>query len=271
MPELPEVETTLRAIVPVLDGARVAELVVRRNDLRWPIPSDLAARLEGQVVQRMRRRAKYLLADIAGGTLIVHLGMSGSIRILARPMTAGPHDHVDLRVEGGPWLRYTDPRRFGAWLWTAEPAERHPLLRGLGPEPWDDVIDAAYLRERARHRKVPVKAFIMDNAVVVGVGNIYATEALFRARIRPRRSAGRVSLAEWGRLLDEIRAVLASAIASGGSTLRDFSSGEGRPGYFAQTLQAYGRASMPCVACGRALGEVRIGGRSSVYCPHCQH
>jgi len=270
MPELPEVETTLRALAPVLVGRRIAEVTVRRNDLRWPVPPDLGARLAGQTVRSARRRAKYLLLEVAGGTLIVHLGMSGSIRILSAPRPPGEHDHIDLRMADGRCLRYTDPRRFGAWLWTADPAEVHPLLRHLGPEPWDERLDAANLRALARRRKTPVKAFIMDNAVVVGVGNIYATEALFRAGVRPGRAAGRLSLAEWGRLLIEMRTVLEAAIRSGGSTLRDFTSGDGKPGYFAQTLQAYGRAGLPCVACGAPLKEVRIGGRSSVYCPRCQ-
>lgn len=270
MPELPEVETTLRAIGPVLEGRRIECVIVRRADLRWPIPEDLPSRLKGQRVERVRRRAKYLLADVAGGTLIVHLGMSGSIRILEKSLPAGPHDHIDLQIAGGPQLRYTDPRRFGAWLWTDMLPEHHPLLKKLGPEPWDLVLTPEALHRRSRHRAVPIKAFIMDNAVLVGVGNIYATEALFRAGVRPGRAAGRVTLKEWAFLLKEIRSVLEAAIRSGGSTLRDFTSGDGKPGYFAQTLQAYGRAGEPCVLCESEIRETKIGGRASAYCPACQ-
>lgn len=270
MPELPEVETTLRAIGPVLEGQRIERVIIRRADLRWPIPEDLPSLLMGQRVERVRRRAKYLLADVAGGTLIVHLGMSGSIRILARSMPPGLHDHVDLQVDGGPRLRYTDPRRFGAWLWTDMPPEHHPLLKKLGPEPWDSALTPEGLHQASRNRAVPVKAFIMDNAVLVGVGNIYATEALFRAGVRPTRPAGRVTLKEWAVLLKEIRSVLEAAIRSGGSTLRDFTSGDGKPGYFAQTLQAYGHAGEPCVLCETEIRETRIGGRASAYCPACQ-
>lgn len=270
MPELPEVETTLRAIRPVLEGRKIRRLDVRRHDLRWPVTAGIAGRLAGQTVSQVRRRAKYLLASVAGGTLIVHLGMSGSIRLLREPRQPGPHDHIDLLMADGTCLRYTDPRRFGAWLWTAEDPVGHPLLRELGPEPWDKALTAASLHELAAGRKAPVKAFIMDNHVLVGVGNIYATEALFRAGIHPGREAGRIVLSRWEVLLTEIRAVLDSAIRSGGSTLRDFSSGEGRPGYFAQSLQAYGRAGQPCLRCGTCLRELRLAGRASAYCPGCQ-
>lgn len=270
MPELPEVETTVRAIRPVLEGHKALDMILRRRDLRWPVSPELPGVVRGATFRRVRRRAKYILVDVGGGTLIVHLGMSGSIRILTGERPAGPHDHVELILAGGKRLRYTDPRRFGAWLWTPGLVDEHPLLRDLGPEPWDERVTPAYLQGRAEGRKGPVKAFIMDNAVVVGVGNIYATEALFRAGIHPARAAGRLSLLRWARLLEEIRAVLGEAIASGGSTLRDFTSGDGKPGYFAQTLKAYGRAGMPCTGCGVALRELKIGGRSSVYCPRCQ-
>jgi formamidopyrimidine-DNA glycosylase len=270
MPELPEVETTLRAILPVVNDRCVDNLVVRRGDLRWPVPALMPEKLAGQFIRNARRRAKYILADVADGTLIVHLGMSGSIRIVDVPPPAGPHDHIDLVMEGGPCLRFTDPRRFGAWLWAEGPPEDHVLLKHLGPEPWDAVLTAEALWQRAEGRKTPVKSFIMDNAVLVGVGNIYANEALFRAGIHPARAAGRISIQRWSLLLAEIRAVLAAAITSGGSTLRDFTSGDGKPGYFAQTLQVYGRSGLPCMTCGTVLQEVRIGGRSSVYCSRCQ-
>lgn len=271
MPELPEVETTVRAVRPVLEGQKIGSLVVRRRDLRWPVPSSLPSAVEGQVVDRVWRRAKYLLAEMATGTLIVHLGMSGSIRILkSGALAPGPHDHIDMLMQDGVCLRYTDPRRFGAWLWTDQPVQTHVLLRDLGPEPWEPFLTGAFLRERAGGRSVPVKSFIMDNHVLVGVGNIYATEALFRAGIHPARHAGKIAEARWDALLAAIRDVLESAIRSGGSTLRDFSSGDGRPGYFAQRLQAYGRAGLPCVICGAALRDTRLGGRASAYCPTCQ-
>lgn len=270
MPELPEVETTLRAIRPVVEGRRVEQMIVRRRDLRWPVSAELPDALAGTVINRAWRRAKYLLLEADTGTLVVHLGMSGSIRILSRDEPVRAHDHIDLVLGGGKALRYTDPRRFGAWLWVLEPVMKHPLLSDLGPEPWDPELSAASLQALAYGRRVPIKSFIMDNQIIVGVGNIYATEALFRAGIHPGRQAGRVASARWSRLLQEIRAVLESAIASGGSTLRDFSSGDGRPGYFAQKLQAYGREGLPCVVCGEALRALRIGGRASAYCPHCQ-
>lgn len=270
MPELPEVETTLRAIRPELEGRRIAGMRIGRRDLRWPVSPELPGMVVGERVVSACRRAKYILASTAAGTLIVHLGMSGSIRILREERPPGPHDHVDLVMQGGVRLRYTDPRRFGAWLWTSDPPETHVLLRALGPEPWDAGLNAGHLHTLASGRKAPVKSFIMDNAVLVGVGNIYANEALFRAGIHPARHAGRVSVARWGVLLAEIRNVLEAAIASGGSTLRDFTSGDGKPGYFAQTLQVYGRGGLPCMVCGAALQEIRIGGRASVYCPRCQ-
>lgn len=270
MPELPEVETTLRAIRPVMEGRRVQQMVLRRRDLRWPVSVELPDILAGQTVEAVRRRAKYILASTAGGTLIIHLGMSGSIRILQADRPPGPHDHVDLVMQGGVRLRYTDPRRFGAWLWTSDAPESHSLLRALGPEPWDASLTPAHLHALALGRKAPLKSFIMDNGVLVGVGNIYASEALFRAGIHPARAAGRLSVERWALLLAEIRKVLEAAIASGGSTLKDFTSGDGKPGYFAQTLQVYGRGGLPCMACSATLREIRIGGRASVYCPCCQ-
>lgn len=272
MPELPEVETTLRAIRPVLTGRHIRHLVVRHRQLRWPIPSALPALLADQPVLAVRRRAKYLLIETAAGTLIVHLGMSGSIRLHndGRFAPVGPHDHVDIVMVDGTLLRYTDPRRFGAFLWTAGDPAQHPLLRRLGPEPWDPSVSAHYLRERAAGRRTAIKSLLMDNQVVVGVGNIYANEALFRAGIHPARAAGRISLARWQLLLDAIRDVLAEAIAAGGTTLKDFSAGEGRPGYFAVALAVYGRGGEACRRCGAALRASRIAGRSTVHCPQCQ-
>lgn len=270
MPELPEVEITLQAIRPVLEGRRIARMTIRHHGLRWPVPPSLPARLAGQTAHCVRRRGKYLLVEIGGGTLLVHLGMSGSIRLLPREAAPGPHDHIDIMTVDGRVLRYTDPRRFGAFLWIDGDPTRHKLLRVLGPEPWDPDLTAASLRARAAGHKRPVKSFIMDNGVLVGVGNIYASESLFRARIHPKRPVGRISTAAWTRLLRAIREVLEEAIRAGGTTLRDFSSGDGRPGYFARQLAVYGRGGEPCPRCAVRLLEIRIGGRTSVYCGRCQ-
>jgi formamidopyrimidine-DNA glycosylase len=268
VPELPEVETTRRGIAPHLLDRRVTGAVVRQPQLRWPVP-DLARLLAGHRVQSVDRRAKYLLLHFDHGSLIIHLGMSGSLRVL--PATSPPrvHDHVDL-VFGPLCLRLHDPRRFGAILWAGGDPLAHPRLRGLGPEPLSDTFDGDYLHRVARGRRVPIKSLLMDGRVVAGVGNIYATEALFRAGIDPRRASQRVSRARLGRLADEVRRVLRDAIGRGGTTLRDFLNESGEPGYFAQELFAYGRAGEPCKACGTPIRTCRIGQRSSAYCPRCQ-
>lgn len=270
MPELPEVETTVRALRPLLEGKRVRRIEVRESRLRWPVPADLGEKLDGVRVRQVRRRGKYILLDTARGTLIVHLGMSGRFRVLHRSEPAQKHEHIDLLVEGGVTLRYIDPRRFGCFLWVDGDPGQHPLLRALGPEPWDEALTAEYLHRLSRRRRVPVKAFLMDGGVVVGVGNIYANEALFAAGVRPGRAADRVSLAEYRRLVVAIRRILEAAIRAGGTTLRDFAAGEDQPGYFRVELKAYGRGGQPCQACGSTLKETRIGGRSTVYCPLCQ-
>ncbi len=270
MPELPEVETTLRGIAPHVAGRRVAAVVVRQPRLRWPVPTELSERLPGERIERLRRRAKYLLLETARGTAIVHLGMSGSLRVLTEPKPPGKHDHVDIVLETGVILRLTDPRRFGAVLWTEAPPEHHPLLTDLGPEPLGPDFSGAYLHQRSRRRQTAVKPFLMDAHVVVGIGNIYANEALFRAGIRPDRRAGAVSAERYQRLADAVRAVLEEAIAAGGTTLRDFVDSAGRPGYFAQQLSVYGRGGEACAACGAILREVRLGQRSTVWCPRCQ-
>lgn len=270
MPELPEVETTRRGIEPHIRGHTVSGLIVRQRQLRWPVPARLSQYLRGHPVDAVRRRGKYLLLSVGSGTLIVHLGMSGSLRIIRNGEQPGTHDHIDLLLDNGTCLRFTDPRRFGAWLWTRDAAERHPLLATLGPEPLDEQFDAAYLHDRARGRKLAVKSFIMDSHVVVGVGNIYANEALFRAGIHPGRAAGRIGLQRYRQLTDAIKAVLEEAIRQGGTTLRDFVDGEGKPGYFSQQLQVYGRRDAPCPRCAAPLRETRIGQRSSFYCPICQ-
>ncbi len=269
MPELPEVETTRRGIAPHVEGRRVTRLIVRDRRLRWPIPEDLAIQIEDQTFASVKRRAKYLLMDIGGGTLISHLGMSGNLRLVPAGTPVLKHEHVDIELDSGMTLRYTDPRRFGAMLWSTDPL-KHPLLANLGPEPLSEDFDGGRLFRLSRDRSMAVKPFIMDNAVVVGVGNIYATEALFAAGIDPRREAGRISRARYDRLAVEICRVLAYAIERGGTTLRDFIGGDGQPGYFQQELFAYGRGGQLCKVCGTTLSEVRLGQRSSVFCRRCQ-
>lgn len=269
MPELPEVETTRRGIAPHLEGRTVTRLIVRNRSLRWPIPEDLAIQIEDQTFSQIRRRAKYLLMDIGGGSLISHLGMSGNLRLVPAGSPVAKHEHVDIELDSGMALRYTDPRRFGAMLWV-KAGEVHPLMLKLGPEPLSDAFDGERLYQCSRDKAMAVKPFIMDNAVVVGVGNIYATEALFAAGIDPRREAGRISRARYQRLAEEIKRILAYAIERGGTTLRDFIGGDGQPGYFQQELFAYGRGGEPCKVCGTTLSEVRLGQRSSVFCRRCQ-
>ncbi|OCX90987.1 MAG: DNA-formamidopyrimidine glycosylase [Pseudomonas sp. CO183] len=269
MPELPEVETTRRGIEPHLLGQRVDRVLVRDRRLRWPVPEDLDVRLSGQRIEAVERRAKYLLIKAESGTLIVHLGMSGSLRLVDAAQPVGKHDHVDILLESGQALRYTDPRRFGAMLWSEEPLA-HVLLASLGPEPLGEDFDGDRLYRLSRGRSMAVKPFIMDNAVVVGVGNIYASEALFAAGIDPRRPAGSISRARYLKLGEEIRRILAMAIERGGTTLRDFVGGDGKPGYFQQELFVYGRAGEFCKSCGSTLREIRLGQRASVYCSRCQ-
>lgn len=269
MPELPEVETTRRGIAPHLEGQRVSCVVVRERRLRWPIPEDLDVRLSGQRIECVERRAKYLLIKAESGTLIGHLGMSGNLRLVPVGTPAAKHEHVDIELESGLALRYTDPRRFGALLWSDDPLN-HELLIKLGPEPLTELFDGERLYQLSRGRSMAVKPFIMDNAVVVGVGNIYATEALFAAGIDPRREAGSISRARYVALAVEIKRILAYAIERGGTTLRDFIGGDGQPGYFQQELFAYGRGGEFCKICGSTLREVKLGQRASVYCPKCQ-
>lgn len=270
MPELPEVETTRRGIAPHLRGQHIAAVVVREPRLRWPVPPDLGRRLSGQTVEAVERRAKYLLLRTARGCLIVHLGMSGSLRVVAADTPAQKHDHLDLVLSDGRCLRLRDPRRFGAVLWTEDDPLRHPLLAELGPEPWDPRFDGEYLYRRARGRQTSVKPFIMDSHVVVGVGNIYASEALFRAGVHPARPAGRIGRQRYVLLAGAIREVLERAIRFGGTTLRDFVDSEGRPGYFRHELQVYARAGEACPGCAGTLRQRVIAQRASYFCVRCQ-
>ena len=270
MPELPEVETTRRGIRAALRGRRVAEFVLCNHRLRWPVDRALAKILPGQRVLDVRRRAKYLLIELEHGTLIAHLGMSGSLRVMPADAPWLKHDHYELRLDHGRGLRFNDPRRFGSLHWvTGDPLD-HPLLAGLGPEPLEAGFDGACLAARAKGRKVAVKQFLMDQRVVVGVGNIYASEALFRAGIHPRRAAGRVSPQRLDRLAEGIKAVLGEAIREGGTTLRDYVSADGTPGYFRQKLYVYERDGQPCRRCGTPIRKLAQGQRSTYFCPACQ-
>ncbi|CBL44110.1 Formamidopyrimidine-DNA glycolase [gamma proteobacterium HdN1] len=269
MPELPEVETTRRGILPHIQGLRVQQVIVRQPKLRWPVSPELV-QLAGEPLRDIARRGKYLLFSFDRGIVLAHLGMSGSLRILESEKPADAHDHLDWVFENGITLRYHDPRRFGAWLWWDGESTGHPLLESLGPEPLEPDFTAQYLYRTSRGRKVPVKSFVMNSHVVVGVGNIYANEALFSAGISPLRAAGRISLERYQRLVESIRKILEDSIRQGGTTLRDFVGGDGKPGYFQQTLQVYGRAGAPCLKCGESLCEIRLGQRTTVFCKVCQ-
>jgi formamidopyrimidine-DNA glycosylase len=269
VPELPEVETTRRGLAPHLEGRVIRELVLRRPDLRWPIPVNLPQLVANQRVHHVRRRAKYLLLELERGAVILHLGMSGVLRVLSAKTPVQKHDHVDFRLTGTEVLRMTDPRRFGAVLWQPT-GTTHTLLAGLGPEPLDADFHAEYLFRKSRNRRAPLKAFLMDQATVVGVGNIYAAESLFAAKLDPRRPAGGVTLRAFGLLVDEVRRVLATAIAAGGTTLRDFKQPDSKPGYFAQSLQVYGRGNEPCAECAQPLTSIVLAQRATVYCARCQ-
>ena len=270
MPELPEVETTRRGLAPHVIGRHVTQLRVYDRRLRWPVPRNLPSRIQGQTIDAIERRSKYLLFRMGAGTLLMHFGMTGSLRLYRDPPPRRPHDHIDLVLDDGATLRYHDPRRFGAMLWVPGNAATHPLLRGLGPEPFDDAFNAGYLWRATRGKRVAIKLALMDNRLVVGVGNIYANESLFRAAIRPSMPAGRLTRARAGRLVDEICNVLTEAIAKGGSTLRDYVDSNGDSGYFQLQYHVYDRAGQPCRVCGTAIRAARLGQRASYYCSRCQ-
>jgi formamidopyrimidine-DNA glycosylase len=269
MPELPEVETTRLGLVASVVGRRIVGVEVREPRLRWPVPRDLAARLRGVRVGAIRRRGKYLLFDCGAGHLLVHLGMSGSLTVVPADRPVRRHDHVDLALDSGDVVRLNDPRRFGAVLWLRNPG-RHALLDGLGVEPFEESFTGEYLHRVSRGRRLSVKQFLMDSRVVTGIGNIYANEALFAARILPSRAAGRIALARFERLAIEVRATLRRALAAGGSTLRDFVSSTGEPGHFQLEYAVYGRGGAPCPACGSPVRATRQAGRSTFHCASCQ-
>jgi len=270
VPELPEVETVRRGLEPLVVGRRVRLVRVHNRSLRWPVPHGLGRILVGQPLLAISRRSKYLLLTLPNGTLVIHLGMTGHLRVVPADEPRRKHDHVEFLLDDGRALRFNDARRFGAILWTQDDPLHHPLLKELGPEPFDEAFTAAYLARRGEGRRVAVKPFLMDAHTLVGVGNIYASEALFRARIDPRKPAGAVSRAAWNRLVSAVREVLAEAITAGGTTIRDFMSSDGEPGYFRISLQVYGRGGEPCLACGAPVRVVRLGQRSTFFCAKCQ-
>lgn len=271
MPELPEVETTCRGITPHLLQHTITKVIIRQRRLRWPIPANLPAKLQGKMVFDVNRRGKYLLLQFDNGTLIIHLGMSGSLRILPNLVPVNKHDHIDLILEDSSCLRFNDPRRFGCILWTHKNPLLHPLLATLGPEPLANNFSGTYLYERSRKCRTAIKTFIMNSRIVVGVGNIYANEALFHAGIDPIRAAKTITEGQYKKLASAIKTVLKQAIKQGGTTLRNFVASDGKPGYFKQKLQVYGRGKSPCLKCHTALHEIRLAQRSTVFCPHCQH
>jgi len=270
VPELPEVEITRRGLDKHLAGATITDIVVRNPQLRWPIPNNLLELLRGCTIVSLKRRAKYLLIDCGNGTLILHLGMSGSLRILSANTLPEKHDHFDLIIDNGKLMRLRDPRRFGAVLWHKGNASTHPLLAKLGPEPLTQDFNAEYLYRITRKRTISIKQCLMEPHIVVGVGNIYANESLFRAGIKPKLSSGKLSLPRCEKLVLEIRATLTEAIKQGGSTLRNFVNSDGNPGYFQQTYWVYGRTGKPCQQCGKTIKQIKQGQRSSFYCPTCQ-
>lgn len=270
MPELPEVETTLRGISPHLQDACVTAVIIRQKQLRWPIPTALETYLQQQKVLKLARRGKYLLLSFSSGTLIIHLGMSGRLSVLTQPQVANKHDHVDLQFSNHITLRYTDPRRFGAILFTPDDPEQHPLLKNIGVEPLTPQFNGKYLAKKLQRRKTAIKTCLLDSHIVAGIGNIYATEALFIAGINPSKPACHIQEEKLKQLVSAVKTVLKAAIVKGGTTLKDFLGSNGKPGYFRLALKAYGKAATPCPQCKTILLGIRINNRSTVYCSHCQ-
>lgn len=270
MPELPEVESTRRGLEREVVGCVVARVTVRDRRLRWPVPASLSRKLAGRTINAVRRRAKYLLIGVGDGTALVHLGMSGSLRMFDSPANPLPHDHIDVILDDGRCMRYRDPRRFGCWLWTDTDPSRHRLIAHLGPEPLEPGFDGAWLHARLRARTAPIKSLLMDSRIVAGVGNIYATEALFIAGIDPRRAGGRISRHRVNRLVCAIRRVLRAAVEAGGTTIRDYAATDGAEGEFVNLLSAYGRHGEPCPRCGAPISRTIIGQRTTWFCRGCQ-
>lgn len=273
MPELPEVETTRKGILPKTEQQTIQRLVVRNPHLRWKVDSDLTHSLPGLKIEQIRRRGKYLLLETAEGTLLIHLGMSGNLRVLPIGTPPQKHDHIDLELDNGWLLRLNDPRRFGAFLWhpqSAGPVESHTLLAKLGPEPLSDAFNGPYLYQQTRNRTVAIKTLVMNSHVVVGAGNIYANESLFLSHIHPQTPANSLNRAQCETLAQNIKHVLAAAIEQGGTTLKDFMAPDGKPGYFVQKLHVYGRDHLACSVCETPIERLILNQRASYFCPHCQ-
>lgn len=270
MPELPEVETTRRGIEPLVANKVVERVFIHNGSLRWPVTEELAVLMPGQKFLSVGRRSKYLLFSLSQGTMIVHLGMTGHLRVETSLSQRRKHDHIEIAFTDGTSLRYNDSRRFGSILWTEQDPLHHVRLATLGPEPFDIEFNANYLHKLSRNRKIAIKPFLMDAHVVVGVGNIYASEALFQARITPLLPAGKVTKASFVRLVEAVTDILNQAIAAGGTTIRDFSNSDGTPGYFKQELCVYGRAGQKCKVCDTLVKQIKLGQRSTFYCPTCQ-
>lgn len=270
MPELPEVETSRRGIEPHLLNKTITKVIIRQHRLRWPVPENLPSLASGQKIREVCRRAKYIYLKLDNGCIIIHLGMSGSLRICSKATTPEKHDHIDICVSNNKILRLRDPRKFGCVLWTVDDINQHKLIKSLGPEPLDDVFTAEYLHSKASKRTCSIKSFIMNSHMVVGVGNIYACEALFTAKINPKRKAGNISLQRMQKLVDAIKLTLSLAIKEGGTTLRDFTGISGQPGYFAQKLLVYGRTGEHCTICGKPIKQFTQQARSTFYCSNCQ-
>lgn len=271
MPELPEVETTRRGIAPHIEGQHVSQVVVRQGKLRWPVSPEISTLLPGLRINQVKRRAKYLLIETDKGTLIIHLGMSGSLRVIDASIEPEKHEHIDIIFSNNKCLRYKDPRRFGSLLWSSSAIEGHKLIQHLGPEPLSELFNIDDLYPKAKRKKTPIKSLIMDGHVVVGVGNIYASEALFQSGIHPKRAANNISKTRLINLISAIKNILAQAIEQGGTTLKDFVNSDGNPGYFQQTLNVYGQKGKPCPCCRTPIKQIVIAQRSTFYCPHCQH
>ncbi len=273
MPELPEVETTLRGISPKTERQIIAEFIIRNPNLRWPVDLTLQNRLPGQAIRSVKRRGKYLLLETDIGTLLIHLGMSGTLRVLPKQTAVQKHDHIDLVLQNGYTLRLNDPRRFGSVLWHDQDSGdvgKHALLSKLGPEPLSDEFNGTYLYQKSRHRKVAIKSFIMNSNIVVGAGNIYANESLFLSGIHPKTPAGKLTKKQCNTLADNIKEVIAAAIKQGGTTLKDFLSPDGKPGYFVQQLNVYDQAGKPCPNCGTPIERIILNQRACYFCPNCQ-
>ena len=270
MPELPEVETSRRGIEPHLLNKKIKNVTIRQHKLRWPIPKNLPELAEGKKILAVCRRAKYIYLKLDNGNIIIHLGMSGSLRICTSKTPIEKHDHIDMGVSGNKILRLRDPRKFGCVLWTDDDINEHKLIKSLGPEPLDDIFTAEYLHNKAKKRTCSIKSFIMNSHMVVGVGNIYASEALFKAGISPKRKAGSVSLTRLTKLVATIKKTLRDSIKQGGTTLKDFTGEDGQPGYFAQKLLVYGKAGDDCSVCAKPIKQITQQARSTFYCSHCQ-